>query len=119
MNTFDRIQAELNKRNMSGNDLAKACNFSSGLFSQWRKGMQNPSSDKIILIADYLGVSVDYLLGRAESTLEPVALKASRSEWIQILERMSDDNLIKLRDYALLLLMSQDQDGQGDQGSPK
>jgi transcriptional regulator with XRE-family HTH domain len=69
-----------------------------------------PSADKLGIIAQSLGLSVDYLLGNEKTPLEPLALKASKSEWIYILERMSDENLIKLRDYAQLLLMSQDQD---------
>lgn len=78
-----------------------------------------PSADKLCLIADELDVSVDYLLGIEKTPLEPLALKASKNEWIYILERMSDENLVKLRDYAFLLLMSQDQAGKGDQESPK
>jgi transcriptional regulator with XRE-family HTH domain len=78
-----------------------------------------PSADKLCLIADELDVSVDYLLGIEKTPLEPIALKAPKSDWIRILERLSDENLVKLRDYALLLLLSQGQAGQGDQGSQK
>lgn len=80
-----------------------------------------PSADKLGVIAETLGVSVDHLLGvKNEKPLEPIALRASKIEWIHILEDMSDESLVKLRDYAQLLLMSQQgQDGRGDQGSQK
>lgn len=45
---------------------------------------------------------------------EPIAIKATTSDWERILSNMSDDNRQKLQDYAELLLLSQDQDGQGD-----
>jgi len=47
--------------------VAQDTGISKSLFSQWRR---NPSSNiyssKLVLIADYLGCSVDYLLGRTE-----------------------------------------------------
>ena len=108
-------------------DLAKAVGVSKASVCRWESGdISNMKRDKIQNLADALHISpIDLLDEETEgfvhekTPLEPLALKASKSEWIYILERMSDENLIKLRDYALLLLMSQDQDGQGDQGSQK
>lgn len=45
---------------------------------------------------------------------EPIAIKATTSDWERILSNMSDDNRQKLQDYAELLLLKQDQGGQGD-----
>lgn len=45
---------------------------------------------------------------------EPIAIKATNSDWERILSNMSDDNRQKLQDYAELLLLKQDQGGQGD-----
>lgn len=44
--------------------MSKDLGFSSGLFSQWKAGLQNPSADKIEKMADYLGCSVGYLMGK-------------------------------------------------------
>lgn len=112
---------------MSQVDLAKVVGVSKASVCRWESGdISNMKRDKIQKLADALRISpIDLLDEETEgfvhekTPLEPVALKASKGEWIHILERMSDENLIKLRDYALLLLMSQDQDGQGDQGSAK
>jgi len=61
-------QSVLNRIHESGNSLyrvAKATGISESLFSKWKK---NPNtfitSQNLVLIADYLGCSVDYLLGR-------------------------------------------------------
>jgi transcriptional regulator with XRE-family HTH domain len=112
---------------MSQVDLAKVVGVSKASVCRWESGdISNMKRDKIQKLADALHISpIDLLdeetegFSNKKTPLEPLALKASKSEWIYILERMSDENLIKLRDYALLLLMSQDQDGQGDQGSQK
>lgn len=47
--------------------VARYTGISMSLFSQWRKKpSSNIYSSKLVAIADYLGCSVDYLLGRAE-----------------------------------------------------
>lgn len=115
---YNNIETMRIVRGVSQRQLLAECGLSKSFMDNLKKGSM-PSADKLGVIAESLGVSVDYLLGVKETPLEPIALKASKKEWIYILERMSDENLIKLRDYAQLLLMSQDQDGQGEQGSPK
>lgn len=47
--------------------VAKETGISMSLFSQWkRKPTSNIYASKLLLIADYLGCSIDYLLGRTE-----------------------------------------------------
>lgn len=64
-----------------------------------------PSFDKVLMIADYAGVSVERLVGRAE----PIAIIATESEWDAILHQMSDESLLMLRDYAKYLVWRQAQ----------
>lgn len=48
--------------------VAKETGISNSLFSLWRKKpTSNIYSSKLVRIADYLGCSVDYLLGRTEN----------------------------------------------------
>ena len=63
------IMQILSERGIKPGTMMRELGFSSGLFSQWKAGTQRPSADKIQKIADFLGVSSDYLLGR-ESTAE-------------------------------------------------
>lgn len=62
MDTFDRIATLLQNNHMTQADLARATGISTGLISQWKKRAQNPSTDKLQLIADFFHVTVDYLL---------------------------------------------------------
>lgn len=48
--------------------------MSSGNLSSWKKG-NTPRASTIDKIADYLGVSSDYLLGRSDDPLSPVDMK--------------------------------------------
>lgn len=59
---------------ISQKQLAENIGASTGNVADWKSGRSAPSIDKLPLIADYLDVSVDYLLGRSEPavlTLDP------------------------------------------------
>ena len=62
------ILAEIEKTGDSWYRIAKATGISESLFGKWKKKPSSKvSSEKLVLIADYLGCSVDYLLGRTEN----------------------------------------------------
>ena len=42
--------------------LAHELGFTKSLFSDWKSGKSMPKTDKLIKIADYFGVSVDYFV---------------------------------------------------------
>ena len=50
--------------------VAKATGISQGLMGQYKKGDKIPTAQNLIKIADYFGVSTDYLLGK-EDKKEP------------------------------------------------
>ena len=57
----------MDEQDITSYRMAKETGISESLFGAWRK---NPTSKiysgNLVLIADYLGCSVDYLLGRTE-----------------------------------------------------
>lgn len=56
------IYAELrDKKGLKDVDVARDLGFHSAFFSEWKKGKSTPKYDKLKLIADYFGVSVEYL----------------------------------------------------------
>ena len=57
-----RIELLCEERYMTINALETTLGFGRGTIRKWET--QNPSSDKLEQVADYFGVSVDYLLGR-------------------------------------------------------
>ena len=62
-------------------------------------------------IADYLGVSVDYLLGR-----EGELLPASEQEWLSVLNQMSDEDLKKMESYAAFLVSEKEKEPPASSG---
>lgn len=62
MDLRDRIKELANKRGLSIPNLEVALGFGNGTIVRWNKS--TPTADKLSKVADYLNVSVDYLLGR-------------------------------------------------------
>ena len=62
---FDRIKELADKQKISLNILERKVRIQYKLSLQSKKG--NPKSDRLQEIADYFGVSTDYLLGRTEN----------------------------------------------------
>ena len=58
----------MKERNISAYRLAKETGISESLFSKWEKNPTSKiSSINLVKIADYLGCSIDYLLGRTDN----------------------------------------------------
>ena len=57
--------AELrNSRKISQKDLAAIIGYSQNMISQWENGTRDPGTEVLKQLADFFGVTVDYLLGR-------------------------------------------------------
>lgn len=66
-----QIAAKIKERckfnNMSVSSLLSKCGINKNFIYDLEKQDKSPSADKLILIADYLDCSVDYLLGRTNN----------------------------------------------------
>lgn len=54
------------KRNVSMLQIAKELNIPYTTYVNYEKGNREPNSKMLILLSDFFGVSVDYLIGRTE-----------------------------------------------------
>lgn len=67
---YERFLELMQKKGVKFADVAKATGIHPSTFSDWKKGKSKPKTDKMQKIADYFGVSVDYLLGVPSSGQE-------------------------------------------------
>ncbi|WP_025194390.1 helix-turn-helix domain-containing protein [Enterococcus faecalis] len=65
MITFDRVKSLADNNNISIVELEKKLGFSKNSLYSWKKN--KPSIDKLNIVADYFGVTTDYLLGRTDT----------------------------------------------------
>lgn len=63
----DRLKAARERRGLSQTDLAKLTGLQPSAVSHFETGNRAPSFDNLKRLADALGVSIDYLLGRSAS----------------------------------------------------
>ncbi|MDT2643192.1 helix-turn-helix transcriptional regulator [Enterococcus dongliensis] len=64
MNTYEIIKELSKEKKLSIRQLEMRFGYSNGYLAKWKKN--TPNSDELARLADYFGVSVDYLLGREE-----------------------------------------------------
>lgn len=59
---YEKIQRLMDSRGITAYQLAKETGIAPSRFSQWKRGDCNPKVDKIQKIAEYFGVTIEYLL---------------------------------------------------------
>lgn len=86
MSIKTRIKDLLNERHQTFAELERKVGIGNGTISRW--DISSPKSDTLQQVADYFGVSVDYLLGRTDDR------KISRADI------PTDDDLDDMIDHA-------------------
>lgn len=72
MTMTERIFDLLNKNGKTQTDIARLLNVRPTTVSEWRKGKYAPSVANCVALADYFGVSLDYLITGREPRGAPV-----------------------------------------------
>lgn len=60
----ERLSHCMQEHHLNGNDLAALSGVTAATISRYLNGLRTPTVDNVVLLADALDVSVDYLLGR-------------------------------------------------------
>ena len=108
---------ECQKQGLSPTSVCKAIGLSNATATGWKSGTL-PKADVLVKLADYLNVSVDYLLGRSDGEQMFFELKQTVDEMRQKnapdseirsvirnkINRLSDDKLGRLQGYLDALL---------------
>ena len=64
-NKFKEVFKSLRtEKNLGQVELSKEIGVSSGIISMWENGKREPNMESLIMIAEYFGVTIDYLVGR-------------------------------------------------------
>jgi len=101
MQTIDKINYYLNKKQKNGSDLCEYLGVSNGVYSQWNTGRTKPRKSKLPVIAEFLGVTVDDLIGddaaqKEKPTAQGDGLTEKQKYAIELIKSTSDDDLDKL-----------------------
>lgn len=90
MNSVERVKSLCKKRQIPISRLEKELGFANGYISQLRKGVF--PSDRLMEIANYFGVSVDYLINGTEETEKvSVLTDKDRRDVARDVDKIMDD----------------------------
>ena len=99
-----RIEVLLAVKEATKADFYKQTSVSSATYAQWNANQYKPSRKKLQAIAEYFGVTVDYILTGEQKE------KAPQSDVDRLMEGLNAENIRKLREYAELLLLGQEKE---------
>ena len=102
---INRINAVLAEKGIEKRIFYADCKITSSAFSQWATGRTTPREKKLREIAEYLGVSYDFLIHGQKENPPSVddGLDAERNEWLTAWEKATPSQ----RKAALAVLMLQ------------
>ncbi|MGI6349914.1 MAG: helix-turn-helix domain-containing protein [Eubacteriales bacterium] len=66
MDFSERLKSLREERDLKQEDIAKKLNVDRSTVGKWESSPSRPDYDKLLILADYFGVSTDYLLGRTD-----------------------------------------------------
>lgn len=90
-------------------ELASVLHVSNGTISNYENGVHSPNLDTLCAIANYYGVSVDYLLGRADSPYAERELEQCISgtytvnDFLRLVQRLPEPGRKALVAFAISL----------------
>jgi transcriptional regulator with XRE-family HTH domain len=112
-NFTDRLREVRERRGLSQTDLAKRTGLQPSAISHFETGKRAPSFDNLRKLADALGESIDYLLGRSDApgTTTPEAERIFRD-----FGKMTESDQKALADMASALAKRNEQKGNDSEG---
>lgn len=69
-NIMEKLKELRKERRLKQADVARALNISVQVYCNYENSLREPSQETLIKLADFFGVSVDYLLGRESTTID-------------------------------------------------
>lgn len=73
---YDRYKAIRDSRNVKDSQVAKETGITKSTFSEWKSGKYTPKQEKLQKIADYFGVTINYLMTGTDDNEEQPQLSA-------------------------------------------
>lgn len=93
----ERLKELREKYNLSQVELGKVLNITSQAISNYEKGKREPQIAELITLAEYFGVSVDYLVGKSSAIYEQKkTIYYSLIESIEVQKTTSNDQIERI-----------------------
>ena len=96
MDTVERIIDLMERNNVTAAMLTREISLTNGLVYQWKTGKSKPSTEAVIKLASYFGVTTDYiLLGKEPAVAAEPQLTENEKEILELLHRFDERTQLK------------------------
>lgn len=101
---YDRFKALCDQRGISCNKAALEMGLSNATPTAWKKRGLTPKADTLEVIANYFGVSTDYLIGKEEKEKSPdeFVLTEGEKAFLELFRKLTPEE--KLATYEETLI---------------
>ena len=82
----ERLKELRKEKNLTQSQLSKELNVSLGAIGNWETGNRTPDVNTLSFIANYFGVTVDYLVGKTEQKMPLVNNDEELTEYLYYLK---------------------------------
>lgn len=97
------IRASCKNQGSSITKMEKDLKFANGTVGKWANGKRYPPKDKLLLVCDFLRISIEELMGEEQkeklNTLDGIELEKlspARRALLEALDGMDDENIMKI-----------------------
>lgn len=90
LEAYQRFINAMERKNVTPYNVSKNSNIATSTLSDWKNGKSMPKQDKMRKIADYLDVSVDYLVLGEKPEVPNIDLTEQHIELIKLYSSLSD-----------------------------
>jgi len=87
-----RLRQLLEERELTQRDLAKRFGWGESTVAHWVAGSREPDLDTVEVLADFFGVTIDYLLGRT-NTRTAILTPSIPDSWEETIRRLTEQGL--------------------------
>lgn len=106
---MDKLKELRKRQNLTQEQIAQILNTQQRTYSGYETGRSEPNIETLCKLADYYGVSLDYLCGHDYSN-DLKYLNTQEKEFLKAYLQLNAQNRIKIAGYALGLLAGQDEE---------
>lgn len=94
---YERYEKLLKENNITNYRVSKDTGITQTTLSSWKKGRITPKTDTLRKIADYFGVSLDYLTGATEDQVKPSNVEFGlRLRYLRNEKKLTEEDLGKV-----------------------
>lgn len=87
----DRLKYLRTEKNLTQRDLANILDITSGAIGMYESGKRFPNSEILNKIADYFGVSMDYLMGRTDDPYTSTQITKKESDIAKKMRKLREE----------------------------